>query len=132
MGQQQRNVGQRTNRHQRHGLWGMHQRIANRLEGRFCHYLTVMFDKFIPLHTGLTVDGSGVTQRSHQRHGCPLRQRNIRAPEVQQLQRIAGGFFHRNIACYRGHELQIQLRGKQRGGNSGGIINAGIGIKNDR
>ncbi len=132
MGQQQRNVGQRANCHQRHGLRGMHQRIANRLEGGFCHRLAVVFDKFIPFHTGLTMHGSGITQRPHQRHRCSLRQWNIRIPEVQQLQRITGGFFHRHIACYRGHQLQIQLRGKQRGGNGGGIINAGIGIKNDR
>ncbi len=51
MSQQQRNVGQGANCHQRHRLRGMHQRIANGLEGGFCHHLAVVFDKFIPFHT---------------------------------------------------------------------------------
>jgi hypothetical protein len=51
---------------------------------------------------------------------------------MQKLKGVAGRFLHRHVARHRGHQLQIKLGGEQRGGNRRGVINAGIGIQNDR
>jgi hypothetical protein len=51
---------------------------------------------------------------------------------MQQLQGVTGGFFHRHVPRHRRHQLQIELGGEQRGGDRRRVVNAGIGIKNDR
>ena len=131
LGQQQRYIGQRANRHQGDRLGSMHKRITDSLEGRLRQRLTLMLNKVIPLHAGFAMHRGGVAQRTHQRHRRPLRQRYIGIPEMQQLQRVTGRLLHRDIARYGGHQLQIQLRREQRRGNGGGIVDARIGIKND-
>lgn len=110
--QEQRNIGQRTNRHQRNRLLSMHQRIANGLKGRFRQWLTVMLDKIIPFHAGLAVHGGRIAQRAQERHRRSLSQRNLRLPEMQQLQGVTRGFFHRHVPRHRRHQLQIELGGE--------------------
>jgi len=60
-----------------------------------------------------------------------LSNRNIFVPEVHQLQRVAGRFLDADIACDRGQQLQIKLRGKKCSGNSYGVVDARVGIEND-
>ena len=110
----------------------MHQRVADRLKRRFRQRLAVMFNEIVAFHTGLAVHRGGVAQRANQRHRRALGQGNIGVPEMQKLKGVAGRFLHRHVARHRGHQLQIKLGGEQRGGNRRGVINAGIGIQNDR
>ncbi len=54
-----------------------------------------------------------------------LGKRNLRIPEMQQLQGVAGRFLNRDITRDGGHQLQVEFGGKNRGGNGDGIVNAG-------
>ena len=90
-----------------------------------------MGDKVIAFHARLAVDVSSIAQRAQQRRGGPLRQRDIHVPEMQQLQRVAGGFLYGDIPRDGGHQLQVKLRGKQGSGNGGGIVDTRIGIQNN-
>lgn len=58
--------------------------------------------------------------------------RNLRIPEMQQLQGVAGRFLNRDITRDGGHQLQVEFGGKNRGGNGDGIVNAGVSIEEDR
>ena len=132
LGQQQRNIGQRANRHQSDRLGSVHKRITDRLEGRLRQRLTLELNKVIPFHTGFAMHRGSIAQRTHQRHRSALRQRHIGMPEVQQLQRVTGRLLHRDIARHGGHQLQIQLGSEQRRSNGGSIVDARVSIKNDR
>ena len=88
-----------------------------------------MLNKIVTIHSRLAVDSSGITRRAYQRHGGSLGERNIRIPEMQQLQGIAGGFLNRDITRDGGHQLQVELGGKNRGGNGDGIVDAGVSIE---
>ncbi len=44
---------------------------------------------------------------------APLGERNLRIPEMQQLQGIAGSFLNRDITRDGGHQLQVEFGGQK-------------------
>ena len=130
-GEQQGDVGQRPDGHQRHGLFAGEQGGLHGFDGMHRQQLLPGLGKLVTIEAGVAVDMAGIVEGAHEGLAGPLCHRHLFAEKVQQAQGVAGGLADIDIAGDRGDERQLDPGVKQGGGDGNGIVDAGVGVQNN-
>ena len=133
--QQQRNIGQRTKRHQR-GFLASRSAFHNDATlclkcGFFKKTVRLNAVKFVASHARSTVDIACVHGLSEQRLGSTARNRHVLVPEFEQLEGIVGDVLDANISADSSNKLDIQRlcgQGKTQGDS---VVDAWICVDDD-
>ena len=133
--QQQRNISQRTKRHQR-GFLASRGAFHNDATLRFkCSFFeqTVRLNavKFVAPHARSAVDVACVHRFSEQRLGSTTRNRHMLIPEFEQLKSVIGDVLDANISANGSNKLDIQRLCGQGKSQRNGVVNAGIRVNDD-
>ena len=133
--QQQRNIGQRSKRHQR-GFLTSRSTFHN--DATLCLKCS-FFKKTVRLnavelvapHARCTVDVACVHRLSEQRLGSAARNRHVLVPEFEQLKGIVGNVFDTNISADSSNKLDIQRLCGQGKTQGDGVVDARICVDDD-